>query len=63
MLLKTADDKTKRLALLEDLQKSTLLDTRQKDWLRDELCNLGAGIKGEQAAVIHFEGHCQDARA
>ena len=37
MLIKSADDKTKRLALLEDLQKSTLLDTRQKEWLRDEL--------------------------
>lgn len=37
MLIKSTDDKSKRLALLEDLQKSTLLDTRQKDWLRDEL--------------------------
>jgi len=33
MLIKSADDKTKRLTLLEDLQKSTMLDARQKDWL------------------------------
>lgn len=39
MLIKSADDKTKRLALLEDLQKSLLLDMRQKEWLRDELCH------------------------
>ena len=30
MLIKSADDKSKRLALLEDLQKSSLLDNRQK---------------------------------
>ena len=33
MLLKTADDKSKRLSLLEDLQRSTLLDAFQKKWL------------------------------
>ena len=34
MLIKLADDKSKRLALLQDLQKSSLLDARQKEWLR-----------------------------
>ena len=37
MLIKSADDKTKRLALLEDLQKSPLLDMHQKEWLRPTL--------------------------
>lgn len=62
MLIKSADDKSKRLALLEDLQKSTLLDSRQKDWLRDELRNLKAGIKGEKAAACYLDGHYKDAQ-
>ena len=48
MLLKQADDKSKRLALLEDLQKSPLLDARQKKWLRDEPGELNAGIQIER---------------
>ena len=60
MLIKSADDKSKRLALLENLQKSSLLDTRQKDWLRTELRNLKAGIKGEQAAAFYLNGHYKD---
>lgn len=60
MLIKSADDKSKRLALLEDLQKSTLLDARQKEWLRVELRNLKAGIKGEQAAAFYLDGHYKD---
>ena len=62
MLIKSADDKAKRLALLEDLQMSTLLDARQKDWLRTELRNLRAGIKGEQAAAFYLNGHYKDAQ-
>nr|CBA33837.1 hypothetical protein Csp_B21040 [Curvibacter putative symbiont of Hydra magnipapillata] len=62
MLIKSADDKSKRLALLEDLQKSNLLDSRQKDWLRDELRNLRAGIKGEKAAAFYLDGHYKDAQ-
>ncbi len=60
MLIKSADDKSKRLALLEELQKSSLLDVRQKDWLRTELRNLRAGIKGEQAAAFYLDGHYKD---
>lgn len=62
MLLKTADDKSKRIALLEELQKSSLLDSRQKDWLRDELRKLNAGIKGEKAAAFYLDGHYKDAQ-
>jgi hypothetical protein len=46
MLLKSADDKSKRVALLEDLQKSPLLDASQKKWLRDELIRLRKGLQG-----------------
>jgi len=60
MLIKSADDKSKRLALLQDLQKSSLLDARQKEWLRVELRNLSAGIKGEREAAFHLDGHYKD---
>jgi hypothetical protein len=48
MLLKKADDKSKRLALLEDLQKSSRLDLRQKTWLQEELERVRKGIEGER---------------
>ncbi|EJL86333.1 nuclease-like protein [Polaromonas sp. CF318] len=60
MLIKSADDKSKRLALLQDLQKSSLLDARQKEWLRVELRNLTAGLRGEQEAAFHLDGHYKD---
>ena len=37
MIIKHADDKTKRLALLAELKKSAALDAQQKDWLDEEL--------------------------
>jgi len=60
MLIKSADDKSRRLALLQDLQKSPMLDARQKEWLRVELRNLTAGIKGEREAAFHLDGHYKD---
>ncbi|MBP8019246.1 MAG: NERD domain-containing protein [Hylemonella sp.] len=60
MLIKSADDKSKRLALLEDLQKSSLLDARQKEWLRDELRRCKAGMDGERAAAFYLDGHYKD---
>lgn len=60
MLIKSADDKSRRLALLQDLQKSPLFDARQKEWLRVELRNLTAGIKGEREAAFHLDGHYKD---
>jgi hypothetical protein len=38
----------------------TLLDARQKEWLRVELRNLTAGIKGEREAAFHLDGHYKD---
>jgi hypothetical protein len=60
MLIKSADDKSRRLALLQDLQQSPMLDARQKEWLRVELRNLTAGIKGEREAAFHLDGHYKD---
>lgn len=55
MLLKTADDKSKRLSLLEDLQRSTLLDSFQKKWLREELMRLRKGIQGEKDSAYYLD--------
>ena len=54
MLLKSADDKSKRLALLEDLQQSHALHPDQKKWLKDELFRLKAGIQGERDAAHYL---------
>jgi len=55
MLLKTADDKSKRLALLEELQRSTLLDARQKKWLREESLRQRKGIQGERESAYYLD--------
>lgn len=62
MLIKSADDKSKRLALLQDLQQSPMLDTRQKEWLRDELRRCKTGIEGEKAAAFYLDGHYKDSQ-
>lgn len=60
MLLKSADDKSKRLALLEDLQQSQLLDSDQRKWLRDELMRLSKGIQGEREAAYYLDQYFKD---
>jgi hypothetical protein len=55
VLLKTADDKSKRLTLLEELQRSPLLDARQKRWLREELMRLRKGIQGEKESAYFLD--------
>lgn len=62
MLIKSADDKSKRLALLQELQQSPMLDARQKEWLRDELRRCKAGIEGEREAAFHLDGHYKDSQ-
>lgn len=62
MLLKSADDKTKRVRLLEDLQKSNQLDTRQRDWLKNELDRLRKGMAGEKAAAHYLDNHLADSK-
>jgi len=60
MLLKSADDKSKRLALLEDLQKSPYLDFQQKKWLREELQRCKKGIQGERESAHYLDSYFKD---
>ena len=62
MLLKTADDKSKRLKLLEDLQQSQALDARQKEWLQQELDRLRKGIQGERDAAHYLDNYLADGK-
>lgn len=60
MILKSADDKSKRLALLEELQRSPMLDESQKKWLRDELMRLKKGIQGERDSAHYLDSYFKD---
>jgi hypothetical protein len=55
MLIKSPDDKTKRLKLLQELQKSDRLDDQQKDWLREELWRFKPGMDGERDAAHYLD--------
>ena len=55
MPLKSADDKSKRLQLLEELQRSALLDFQQKKWLREELMRQRKGIQGEKDSAFYLD--------
>lgn len=57
ILLKSADDKSKRLALLEHLQKSTQLDFQQKKWLGEELHRYKKGIQRERESAHYLDSH------
>lgn len=60
MLIKSADDKSERLGLLEALQKSTQLRAGQRTWLRDELYRLRRGIAGERDAAHYLDNYLRD---
>ncbi len=60
MPIKIADDKSKRLALLIELQKSRLLDQKQKSWAREELVRFQRGIQGERDAAFYLDSHFKD---
>ena len=60
MLLKSADDKSKRLALLQALQPSPALDAFQKNWLHKELMRLKTGIAGERESAYHLDRYFKD---
>ncbi len=60
MLLKKADDKSKRLRLLEELQRSPRLDVEQRDWLGRELDRLRKGIQGEKEAAHYLDSYLAD---
>lgn len=60
MLIKSADDKSKRIALFEDLKNSPMLDSWQKDRLRDELQKLRRGIQGEKDSAHYLNNYYKD---
>lgn len=62
MLLKAADDKSKRVRLLQTLQDSNTLNASQKKWLRDELMRLTKGIEGERDSAYYIDGHFKDSK-
>lgn len=62
MLLKSADDKTKRIRLLEELQRSDRLDSVQRDWLETELDRLRKGIAGEKSAAYYLNSYLADSQ-
>ena len=62
MLIKSPDDKTKRLRLLEDLRSSDRLDERQKEWLRNEYWRLKPGDKGERDAAHYLDMSFSDSK-
>lgn len=55
MLIKSPDDYSKRLRLLEELRNSDRLDDRQKDWLRSEYNRLKPGLAGERDAAHYLD--------
>lgn len=57
MLIKSADDKTKRLALFESLQSSPVLDDSQKKRLREDIFKIRRGIQGEKNAAHYLDNH------
>ena len=62
MLIKSADDKSRRLKLLEELQYSSVLDQKQKAWLHKELKNLRAGMQGEKDAAYYIDTYYRDSQ-
>lgn len=62
MLIKSADDKSRRLKLLEELQHSPVLDQKQKGRLQKELKNLRTGIQGEKDAAYYIDAYYRDSQ-
>ncbi|MGA0571485.1 nuclease-related domain-containing protein [Variovorax sp. VNK109] len=60
MLIKTADDRTRRIGLLENLQGSPLLADWQKNKLKDELFALRMGVAGERDAAHYIDTYYRD---
>ena len=60
MLLKSADNKSKRLTFLEDLQRSSNIDTFQKNWLHNELVRFKKGIQGERDSAHYIDNYFKD---
>lgn len=60
MLFKSADDHSKRLALLESLQGDAALDRMQRDWLTNEIWAVRMGMSGERSAAHYIDHYYKD---
>lgn len=60
MIIKSGDDQSKRIRLLEELQLSPLLDSFQKDWLVKQLKMLRSGQAGERDAAHYINSYWGD---
>lgn len=58
--LKSADDRSRRLTLLDELSRSTLIDARQRNWLDEEQQRLRKGIEGEREAAYFLDQYFRD---
>ncbi|GAB3363514.1 MULTISPECIES: nuclease-related domain-containing protein [Giesbergeria] len=61
MLIKSADDKSRRIALLESLLQAPQLSSEQKTWLQHEVKNVRYGVQGERDAAHYIDNHFADA--
>ena len=59
MLIKSADDKSSRLKLLEDLKQQPL-NKQQHEWLEKELWALRTGVQGEKDAAYYINAEYRD---
>ena len=57
MLIKSADDKGRRIALLESLLGSPQLNPEQKAWVQSEVKRVGRGVQGERDAAHYIDSH------
>jgi hypothetical protein len=62
MLLKSADDRSKRVRLLESLITSPALDAKQKEWVHQELDRLRKGIQGEKSAAHYLDSYIGESK-
>ena len=60
MLIKQADDQSKRLDLLESLQDAPTLDSEQRKWLKIQISNLRKGMSGERDAAYYIDHYYKD---
>ncbi len=60
MLLKSADDKSPRVQMLEGLNRQSTLSLAQRKWVRDELMRLRKGIQGERESAHYLDSYFKD---
>ena len=62
MLIKSTDDKSKRIKLLDELQNATTLDHNQKEWLKEQMWAHRMGTQGENAAAHYLDSYFRDSK-